>query len=118
MFNNRLNITYDNFVRNTIGFLAQGLDLPAVFGANPPSMNVGDMRTKGFELSVNWKDVFQVASKPFNYNFGFVYNDYDCKDCSNRIKILVCISCNNINCVGCDSRDINKTSLKTNGIAI
>lgn len=75
MFNNRLNITYDNFVRNTIGFLAQGLDLPAVFGANPPSMNVGDMRTKGFELSVNWKDVFQLASKPFNYNLGFVLGD-------------------------------------------
>ena len=74
-FNNRLNLNYDYFIRNTIGFLARGLDLPDVFGAQEPNMNVGSLRTKGFELTVNWKDAFNIGAKPFNYNLGFVLGD-------------------------------------------
>lgn len=70
------------------------------------------------QLYYKCKSCIKLCKRQLDYNFGFVYNDYDCKDCSNRIKILVCISCNNINCIGCDSRDINKTSVKTSGIAI
>lgn len=35
-----------------------------------------DLTTKGFELSVSWRDQFQLASKPFNYEVRFTLADY------------------------------------------
>ncbi|GAB3412338.1 SusC/RagA family TonB-linked outer membrane protein [Niabella aquatica] len=72
---NRLNISFDRYIRETKGFLAEGYDLPNVFGTAAPLMNVGEMRTQGFELSVNWQDRFELGGKPFRYSIGGVLGD-------------------------------------------
>ena len=56
LLNNRLNGTFDWFQRNTKGMLAPGMDLPAVVGTNAPLQNTADMRTRGWEISLNWRD--------------------------------------------------------------
>jgi len=55
--------------------LTQGAQLPSVFGANEPDENAADLRTKGFEVSLKWKDQFNLGNKPFNYNVGFTLGD-------------------------------------------
>jgi TonB-linked SusC/RagA family outer membrane protein len=74
-FKNRFNITYDWYQRDIKDMLTQGKQLPSVFGANEPLENAADLRTKGFELSVNWKDEFMVSGKPFGYNVGLTLGD-------------------------------------------
>lgn len=76
MFNNRLNVTGDIYIRDTKNMLTDGKALPSVYGADSPKMNAADLRTKGYELTVNWRDQFQLAGKPFSYNVGFNLSDY------------------------------------------
>ena len=56
--------------------LTTGKDLPASYGATLPQMNAADLRTKGYELSLTWKDMFQLAGKPFSYNVTATFSDY------------------------------------------
>lgn len=75
LFKNRLNISYDQYVRNTSGMLSNGVKLPTVFGAAEPLVNVASLRTKGFELTVNWRDQLTLAGRPFHYNVGVALSD-------------------------------------------
>lgn len=43
------------------------MQLPAVVGASSPFQNTADMRTRGWELAVNWRD--RIGK--FNYRVGF-----------------------------------------------
>lgn len=79
-FKNRLNVSYDQYVRNTTGMLSKGVDLPNVFGADEPVVNVASLRTQGFELTMNWQDHVMIGGKPFRYNAGVALSD-------NRSKI-------------------------------
>ncbi|WP_164974202.1 SusC/RagA family TonB-linked outer membrane protein [Filimonas effusa] len=72
---NRLTVNLDYFVRKTTGSLANGITLPSVFGAASPVVNAADLQTKGFEVSVNWRDRFPVAGKPFIYQVGLNMGD-------------------------------------------
>ena len=65
--NNRLNVSFDAYIRDTKDMLMAGKTLPGVYGASSPRMNVADLRTKGWEASITWGDSFTLASKPFNY---------------------------------------------------
>ncbi|MBR8705606.1 TonB-dependent receptor P3 [Bacteroides pyogenes] len=56
MFNNRFTGTFDWYQRNTDGMLAPGMQLPDVVGADAPYQNTADMRTRGWELSLNYRD--------------------------------------------------------------
>ena len=76
MFNNRLNVTVDGYVRNTLDMLTDGIELPAVYGASVPDMNTADLRTKGYEISLNWNDRFTLAGRAFDYSIGFNLSDY------------------------------------------
>ena len=76
MLGNRLNLTADVYIRDTKDMLTDGVALPGVYGADPPKMNAADLRTKGYELTVNWRDQFQLAGKPFEYSIGFNISDY------------------------------------------
>jgi len=76
MLRNRLSVTADVYIRDTKNMLTDGVALPAVYGANPPQMNAADLRSKGYELSVNWKDQFKLANKPFEYSVVFGLSDY------------------------------------------
>ena len=68
MFGNKLEFTGEAYLRKTVGMLTEGMDLPAVYGAGEPEMNAADLATKGFELSLSWRDSFNLFGKPFNYN--------------------------------------------------
>jgi TonB-linked SusC/RagA family outer membrane protein len=72
---NRFNLTFDKYRRNTFNMLVGGKVLPSVFGAPSPVENSANLTTKGFELSLDWKDDFKIAGKPFKYNLGFVLSD-------------------------------------------
>lgn len=78
-FNNRLNATVDLYIRDTKNMLTEGITIPTVFGADPPDMNTADLRTKGYELSLNWNDSFNLFGHPFSYGIGFNISDYQAK---------------------------------------
>ena len=66
--NNRLNVTFDWFQRDTKDMLAPGITLPATLGASAPYANSGSLRTRGWELGISWNhrfgdvDVFASAN--------------------------------------------------------
>lgn len=76
MLNNRLTFTGDYYVRNTVDMLTNGVELPAVYGATVPQMNTADLRTKGYELALSWRDSFALAGRKFNYSVGVTLSDY------------------------------------------
>lgn len=76
MLKNRLNVTVDGYVRNTLNMLTDGIELPAVYGASVPDMNTADLQTKGYEVSVSWRDQFQLAGRPVEYSLGFNVSNY------------------------------------------
>ena len=76
MFENRLSFTADAYIRDTKGMLTEGKALPGVYGTSSPKMNAADMRTKGYELALSWKDQFMLGDKPFAYNASVVFSDY------------------------------------------
>lgn len=72
MFNNRLDLTFDWYRRDTKGMLAPGQELPSVLGGTAPLENSADMRTTGWELGATWRD---RIGKDWRYSIGF--NIYD-----------------------------------------
>ena len=65
--NNRLNVTADFYIRDTKNMLTKAMTLPAVYGSQAPKTNAADLRTTGYEISVSYRDGFQLGGKPFNY---------------------------------------------------
>jgi len=64
-FFNRLNLTFDLWQKDTKDMLYQEV-IPAVLGnATAPSVNVGDMRNRGFDLQLNYRS---PLNRDFNYN--------------------------------------------------
>ncbi len=55
MFNSRLETEFNLYSRTTSDML-MAQDLPAVLGATAPRMNSGELVTRGWELSVKWRD--------------------------------------------------------------
>lgn len=76
LLNNRLEFTGDAYVRKTKNMFATGIDLPAVFGATAPRGNYADMTTRGWEISLSWRDQFSLANKPFRYSIKATLSDY------------------------------------------
>lgn len=74
--NNRLTFTGDIYMRNTEGMLNTGTALPSVYGATDPKQNSANMSTKGWELSVMWRDKHKVAGKTFSYEIGGGVGNY------------------------------------------
>ena len=69
MFGNKFELTAEAYIRDTDNMLTDGMDLPSVYGAGVPQMNAADLRTKGFEVSLGWRDSFRVFGQPFEYFF-------------------------------------------------
>lgn len=78
-FDNRLRFTGDIYTRDTKDMLTNGVSLPAVYGAVVPKSNCADLRTKGWEVSLNWTDNTSVYGKNLKYSFGFGIGDYKSK---------------------------------------
>ncbi len=64
----RLSFSGDYYVRNTTDLITNGYELPQVYGASAPKGNYGALQTKGWELTLSWRDSFKVAGKDFNYS--------------------------------------------------
>ena len=66
----------DLYIRDTEGMLNTGTALPSVYGATDPKKNSANMRTRGWELSLTWRDQHKVAGKPLRYEVSFGIGNY------------------------------------------
>ena len=73
-FQNRLTGSLDIYQRNTRNMLGPTLDIADLYGANPPQSNNADLRTRGWELSLNWRG---KINSQINYTVGGVMSDYN-----------------------------------------
>jgi TonB-linked SusC/RagA family outer membrane protein len=71
MFNNRLSAIFDIYQRDTKGMLAPSKSAPGVVGAAAPDENSADLRTKGWELTLSWRE------QKGNWRYGLGLNLYD-----------------------------------------
>ena len=72
LFNNRLKASFDWYQRDTRDMLIAGIQLPSVVGTSAPTRNAADMRTRGWEIAMSWRD--QIGD--WGYNIGFNLYDY------------------------------------------
>lgn len=70
-FTNRLQLSFEYFVRTTKDMFGPAERLPAVLGASAPQSNNANLETKGFDFNVSWKDMIGEV----NYNVGLVLSD-------------------------------------------
>lgn len=75
LFDNRLSATVDGYIRRTKNMLTAGAELPNVLGANEPLENAADLKTTGWDLTISWRDKFDLAGKPLNYGVSFNIGD-------------------------------------------
>ena len=68
LLNSRLSFSGDFYVRDTKDLYITGTELPAIYGASAPKGNYGALRTRGWELTVSWRDQFDLGGKPFSYS--------------------------------------------------
>ena len=75
LFNNRLNASFDYFIRYTDDMVVSKA-YPAVMGTSGGKENLASMRTNGWEMSLSWRDVINdVAGSPLEYSVGFGLSD-------------------------------------------
>ena len=55
VLNSRLNFTGEYYIKNTKDILLE-MPVPLEYGFGKPNMNVGEVRNKGWELSLRWDD--------------------------------------------------------------
>lgn len=78
LFNNMFGVTFDWYQRDTKGVLSPGRALPDIFGSSPSYVNSGNMRTRGFEVALD-----------FNYKINNDVNFYVSATLSdNKTKIV------------------------------
>lgn len=70
--NNRLNFVFDWYKRSAKDFVGPAEVLPSIIGTSSPQTNNSAMETKGFDLSLAWRD--HIGE--FNYGANFVLSDY------------------------------------------
>lgn len=68
LFNNKLLTSFDVYEKKTDGMYLPGQPLPGVFGANEPRENYAALTNRGFELSVGYRDNFDLAGSPLNFS--------------------------------------------------
>lgn len=73
---NRLSFTGDAFIRKTTDMLTPTLTLPAVYGASTPQGNAADLKTRGWEFKLDWRDQVEVGGQTLRYNVGVGLGDY------------------------------------------
>ena len=87
--NNDLNVNFDWYQRLTTGMLAPGKTLPQVVGATAAYENAGSLRTRGWELNIDWRHTFRDADNlTLHANFNLadykaVITEWDSNDLTN-----------------------------------
>lgn len=74
-FKNKLNISFDKFVRITDNILGAGAKIPNVYGATQPLENVATLETRGIELAINYRDRLMLANKPLTFSVNVALGD-------------------------------------------
>lgn len=74
LLDGRLALNADVFQRNTENMYTTGVTVPAVLGTSSPKGNYADLHTRGFELSIEWKDRINL-NKPIDYSAKFILSD-------------------------------------------
>ncbi len=72
MLRSRLNLSFDWYNRNTTDMFGPANALPATLGAAVPLLNNADLRTRGFELTMGWRD---RIGADFGYNVNLIVSD-------------------------------------------
>ena len=75
-FNNRLNVTYDWYQRTVYDQLGTAEQLPEVLGISVPQKNDAVTETRGWELSIGWKDRATLANKTLNWGVRAIVSDF------------------------------------------
>jgi TonB-linked SusC/RagA family outer membrane protein len=70
VLNSRLSGSFDVYMKKNSDMLVRQ-DLPALFGGSAPTQNIGELETKGFDLTVGWRD----KVKDFSYGISFILSD-------------------------------------------
>jgi TonB-linked SusC/RagA family outer membrane protein len=73
MFKGRFTGSFDYYSRATTGMFTPSQPLPATFGAAVPNGNFSNLKTNGWDLSLNWND--RISSK-VKYTVGIVLSNY------------------------------------------
>lgn len=82
-FNNRLTLSADYFQRKTLDMVGPAPVLPSVLGTNAPRINNCDMKSKGWELEIMWRDKvgeFGYSAKLLLSDSQATITDYPNKD--------------------------------------
>lgn len=77
MFKGRFQFSTEAYIRDTKDMLTEGYALPSIYGTTAPKQNTADLRTKGLEFSLAWKDQFNLFGKPFGYGIKAMMSVYD-----------------------------------------
>ena len=75
ILNDKIFASFDYYIRNTNGMLAPSQELPAVLGTSAPEQNSADLVTKGWELSLSYRNTFSIASDPLSFHAKFILSD-------------------------------------------
>lgn len=70
LLNNEINVSFDWYQRTTKDMLAPSKVMPQVLGADAPKVNAGTLRTRGWELSIDWHHTFKEVNVYANANIG------------------------------------------------
>jgi TonB-linked SusC/RagA family outer membrane protein len=70
---NRLSFSFDWYTRTTTDMVGPANAVPSVLGTSVPQTNNADMVTRGFELTVGWRD---RIGNDFNHSIQFNLSDY------------------------------------------
>lgn len=75
MLSDRLTFSGDAYLRKTTNMFTVGLTAPAVFGASVPRGNYADLETRGWEMTLSWRDRINIKSKPLSYGIRLTLAD-------------------------------------------
>lgn len=75
MFDDRFVASFDYYERNTEGMLTLGKELPNVLGASEPQENAADLQTRGWDLSLEFRNATTLFGKPLRYSVKGILSD-------------------------------------------
>jgi TonB-linked SusC/RagA family outer membrane protein len=75
LFDNRLDLTANIYTRYTEGMLTGSKALPSFYGAGAPTTNAADLKTKGWDVSVGYRDRVHAGGSPLTFGARFMLWD-------------------------------------------
>lgn len=84
-FNSRLSMAFDYYIKTTKDWLVQAPVL-ASYGTGAPYINGGDVKNKGFELALSWRD--QINDFSYGANFNISHNKNEVTRIANSEGII------------------------------